>query len=214
MRDASRRCVLQSTWSMGLTVPSLSPLFWILRMLATLDMRITESVHASVFTVAGPLPVFTWSTPRIASSRSGPTFTISSSATAPSANRTRNSNCIIPTDCCVPLYQSAVRPPRLTSARATKLRFSANQPASLPFFSAKFRSGTGMEVAPQELVSAGRKKTEINGDSWRRAENHRLSWPCLSCQEPAEELGAIKNLRIAGEDYGVMVKEWERGSKG
>jgi hypothetical protein len=59
-------------------------------MLATLDMRIIESMHTSVFTVAGPLPFFTWSKTRMDSSRSDPTFTIISRATTCSTNSMRN----------------------------------------------------------------------------------------------------------------------------
>ena len=93
--EASRRCVLHNTWSMGVRVPSFSPLFWILTMLAILDKRITDMVHANVFTVAGPFPVLSWSNILIASSLNGPIFTIKSNATAPSAISTRNSNWII-----------------------------------------------------------------------------------------------------------------------
>jgi hypothetical protein len=154
MRDASSRCVLQSTWSMGLTVPSLRPLFWILRMLATLDMRITESVHASVFTVDGPLPVFTWSTTRIASSRSGPTFTIINRATTPSANSTTDS------DSTVPLCHQAdmISQSRLGHACSRKRRFSAKQLLLLPFFCTKFRNGGSFSRTPHKIVSHRRRK--------------------------------------------------------
>lgn len=91
MSDASRRWFLHKTWSMGVTVPSLVPLFWILMILAKLDRKITPSVHAKVFMVAGPFPVFNWSNPLRATSLRGPIFTIRRKATAPSAKSTRNS---------------------------------------------------------------------------------------------------------------------------
>ena len=93
--EVSSKWVLHRTWSMGVIVPSFAPLFWILRMLVTLDRSITDMVPAIVFTVAGPFPIFTWSRPFITSSLNGPILTIRSNATMPSANKTKNSNWII-----------------------------------------------------------------------------------------------------------------------
>ena len=52
-------------------------------------------VPAIVFTVAGRFPIFTWSKLFITNSLSGPIFTNSKKATAPSTNRTKNNNWII-----------------------------------------------------------------------------------------------------------------------
>lgn len=95
MRDASSRWVRQSTWSMGVTAPSLAVLLWILSMLATLDSRITAMVHPIVLSVAGPLPVCNWSKHFITSSLNGPISTNNKKAAAASPNSTKNNNWII-----------------------------------------------------------------------------------------------------------------------
>lgn len=93
--EASSKWVRHRTWSIGVMVPSLEPLFWILRMLVRFESRITNIVPAIVLTVAGPLPVLIWSNAFITSSLKGPIFTINRKATTLSTNRTKNNNCII-----------------------------------------------------------------------------------------------------------------------
>ena len=93
--EASSKWVLHRTWSMGDIVPSLAPLFWILTMLIRLEKRITDIVPAIVFTVAGPLPIFSWSRLFITRSLNGPIFTNKRKARAPSTKRTKNNNWII-----------------------------------------------------------------------------------------------------------------------
>ncbi len=200
MREASRRWVRHSTWSMGLTVPSLRPLFWILRMLATLDMRITESVQASVFTVAGPFPVFACSTPRIAASRSGPTFTISSSATAASANTTKNSSWIILPKPTLPLLSS----PPIFFFYCSALRklgvLPKRRPALLNFFSIKSRNrcrnrGCFAITPHPKCWSTPGKTSVLTGRSGEEIAN--LMGKFGDWQEPATFLGPQKGSSSA-----------------
>jgi len=95
MSEASSKWVLHRTWSMGDIVPSLAPLFWILTMLIRLEKRITDMVPAMVFTVAGPFPIFIWSSVLITRSLNGPIFTNKRNAIAPSTKSTKNNNWII-----------------------------------------------------------------------------------------------------------------------
>lgn len=95
MSEASSNCVLQRTWSMGDIVPSFAPLFWILTMFIRLDKRMTDIVAAIVLTVAGPLPIFSWSKLFMTNSLSSPIFTSKRNATTPSAKITKNNNWII-----------------------------------------------------------------------------------------------------------------------
>ena len=93
IRVASSKFVLQRTWSIGVIVPCLVPLFWILRMLYKSDNKMAKIVPAMVRTVA--LLIFTWSKPFITSSLNGPIFTIKRNATKPSAHTTRKNKGII-----------------------------------------------------------------------------------------------------------------------
>jgi len=93
MRVASNKLVLHKTWSIGVIVPILAPLFWILIILIKLENKIADIVPAIVKTV--PFLIFTWSKHFITSSLSGPIFTIRRNATIPSKQRTINNNWII-----------------------------------------------------------------------------------------------------------------------
>lgn len=93
MRVASNKLVLHKTWSIGVIVPILAPLFWILIILMKLENKIADIVPAIVKTV--PFLIFTWSKHFITSSLSGPIFTIRRNATIPSKQRTINNNWII-----------------------------------------------------------------------------------------------------------------------
>lgn len=93
MRVASNKLVLHKTWSIGVIVPILAPLFWILIILIKLENKIADMVPAMVKTV--PFLIFTWSKHFITSSLSGPIFTIRRNATIPSKQTTINNNWII-----------------------------------------------------------------------------------------------------------------------